>query len=199
MNPYACLVQGQLIHYPLIEIQPVNFFVEINKYDGIVFTSKQAVNVFCKRYAITKRQKIISIGPQTSCSLEEYGYKVACEAGIPDSDVLAELIKKLKLKKILYPCSNLSDNKIHKLCTLEKKIIYKTIAKKQEWLDLGLYSGIVFTSPSTVLAFLNIYKTIPKHLALYVYGKHTAKKLVDEGYGKNIIHSFVSNILYNKI
>ncbi|MDD5686575.1 MAG: uroporphyrinogen-III C-methyltransferase [Elusimicrobia bacterium] len=186
INPYNCLVPGHLIYYPLIKIHPIKFDVDITKYEGIVFTSGQSVHFFCERYIIPQNMKILSIGPQTSKELKKYGYKINSEAGFPDSDVLAELIKNTNLKKILYPCSNLSDNKIHKLPSVEKKVIYKTIAVSQVKVNLKMFSGIVFTSPSTVDSFFNIYGNIPSHIVVSVFGKHTKKRLKEKGYIANV-------------
>lgn len=191
LDPYNCFVPGRLVHYPLIEIRPVSFDVNIKNYDGIVFTSRSAVRVFCLRYSISKKHKIISIGPQTSGELKNCGYKVDYESEFPDSDVLAgawndSAIKKLKLQKVLYPCSDLSDNGIHNLPAVEAKVVYKTVAKKQPRLNLKMFSGVVFSSSSTVAAFIKIYKTIPKHLVLFVYGRHTAARLAERGYVKNV-------------
>ncbi|MDI6757270.1 MAG: uroporphyrinogen-III C-methyltransferase [Endomicrobiia bacterium] len=191
LDPYNCFVPGRLIHYPLIEIRPISFDADIKNYDGIVFTSRSAVRIFCLRHSISKKHKIISIGPQTSGELKNYGYKVDYESEFPDSDVLAGswnalAIKKLKLQKVLYPCSNLSDNEMHYLPAVEAKVVYKTVAQKQPRLNLKMFSGVVFSSSSTVEAFIKIYKTIPKHLVLFVYGRHTAAKLAERGYEKNV-------------
>jgi uroporphyrinogen-III synthase len=186
LDPYNCLVPGQLVHSPLIEIQPVGFDADIHQYDGVVFTSRQAVQIFCKQSLITKKQKIISIGLQTTKELKGYGYIADYEAKLPDSDSAAALIIDLKLKRVVYPCSNLSDNNIHRLPSVEKRVIYKTTARKQSKVKLARFSGIVFSSSSTVDAFFALYKTIPRHLVLYVYGKHTADSLIKKGYGANV-------------
>lgn len=186
LDPYTCLVPGRLVPYPLIEIQPVPFAVDIEGYDGIVFTSRQAVHQVCRRYRIMRRQKLISIGRQTSKELQRYGYRVAAEAAVPDSDAVAVVLRELKLKKVLYPCSSLSDNRIHTLPPVHKLIVYKTIPRAQDRIDLRPFSGIVFSSPSTVDAFVALYKTMPRHLVLYVYGRWTENNLKNRGYGKYV-------------
>lgn len=186
LDPYSCALPGKIIHYPLIEIKPLPDTLKIDLYDGIVFTSKQAVRAMCNEYRLLSKHKLISIGQSTTRELEKYGYQVDFTAAIPDSDEVAAVLKKMKLNKILYPCSNLSNNALQQLPRVEKKVVYQTLLKKQPRLDLRNYSGVVFTSPSTVTSFLNIYKKIPKYLVLYVYGKHTAEKLIKTGHEKNI-------------
>lgn len=191
LDPLACFVPGRLIHYPLIEIIPRAFRVATGDYDGIVFTSRSAARIFCRRYAIPKKYKIISIGPRTSRELRNHGYAADYEAVPPDSDVLAavwdrDVAGRFKLKKVLYPCSNLSDNKLLRLPDVEAKAVYETAAKKQPRLDLSEFSGVVFTSSSTVDGFIRIYKKIPSHLVCHVYGGHTAANLAARGYKKNV-------------
>jgi len=77
--------------------------------------------------------------------------------------------------QILYPCSDISDNALHKLKNVQPKIIYKTEFIKQPKINLTNFKGIVFSSPSTVKSFLNLYKKIPNNLICYVFGKHTQK------------------------
>ena len=129
---------------------------------------------------------ILSIGPETAKEINRFGYKVCHIPEKADSDSLVELVKQTNFKKILYPCSNISQNALHKLKNVYPKIFYKTEFIKQPKIDLSDFTGIVFSSPSTVSSFLRIYKTIPKHLVCYVFGKHTQKKL--ENNNANIIN-----------
>ena len=187
MDPFNCNVSGRMIHYPLIETEPMEVEMDsLNKYDAVVFTSKTAVRAFCKNYNIENQMKIIAIGPYTKKELELYGYKVDYVPKIPDSDVLVKLIKDLNFRNILYPCSNLSHSKLLELSNVEKKIIYKTKTKTQPKLDLSDFSGIVFSSSSTVKAFFDIYNEIPKELVIYVYGKHTEGELLKKGCRDNV-------------
>ncbi|PKN01555.1 MAG: hypothetical protein CVU77_04515 [Elusimicrobia bacterium HGW-Elusimicrobia-1] len=186
LDPYECFVPGRLINYPLIETRPVAFDADMSAYDGIVFTSRSAVRFFCAVKIIPDDIAVISIGRHTSKELSKAGYSVDKESPFPDSDVLAVAMKKSGLKKILYPCSDLSHNAIHKLPFVEKKVVYNTILKRRPRMNLGSFSGVVFSSSSTVDAFFKIYKKIPRHLVIYVYGRHTAEKLSQRGYTANV-------------
>ncbi|MBA3052307.1 uroporphyrinogen-III C-methyltransferase [bacterium] len=186
LDPFNAIVPGKIFHYPLIEILPLDFSVDVSKYDGFVFTSKQAVKIFLSRYPVPAGKKIISIGSYTSKEIIRFGYRTDYESPSADSDILSEFIKRLKFKKLLYPCSNLSDNKIHGISQVETKIIYRTKYKFQPKIVLKQFAAVVFSSASTVEAFLKIYKKIPRHLVIYVYGKHTAEKLYKRGYEKNV-------------
>ena len=129
---------------------------------------------------------IFSIGNETAKEINKSGCQVDYIAEKPDSDSLAELVKQTNFKKILYPCSDISENALHTLENVHPKVFYKTEFIEQPEIDLTDFTGIVFSSPSTVSSFINIYKTIPKHLICYVFGKHTQKKL--ENNNVNIIN-----------
>jgi len=177
LEPYRCLVPGKIVHYPLIEIQPIEFTVTPEIYGGVIFTSKQAVRAYCRKYRILPGQTVISIGPSTTRELKKYGSAVNYMPDVPDSDGVKELIERLKLKKLFYPCSSLSRNALHDMKNVETVVVYRTVDKKQPRLRLQRFSAIVFSSPSTVKSFFRIYKSIPKSMVVYVYGKHTAATL----------------------
>ncbi|MFC1482677.1 uroporphyrinogen-III C-methyltransferase [Candidatus Margulisiibacteriota bacterium] len=164
---------GNITHYPLIETKPVHCKIKIDKYDAIVFTSKNAVKYFPK----VKNKKIFAIGKETEKELERKGIKTNYLSPKPNSRSLQHLIKKSVSNKILYPTSNLSKNSISQLPNVTTKIIYKTIPIKQPKINLNEYGTIFFTSPSTVDAFLKIYKKLPHNKNYMVLGPTTKKRL----------------------
>jgi uroporphyrinogen III methyltransferase / synthase len=186
LTPTTLLSSSKVIHYPLIEIEALETKVTTKQPEAIVFTSKTAVNIFCQNNKISNKTKIICIGIQTNKKLEEFGYKSDFIPKKPDSDAIVKLINKLNFSKIIYPCSNLSDNQLHHLPNIEKIVIYKTKFKNQPKLPLSEFTEILFSSPSTVESFFTIYDNIPAHIIISVYGKHTASKLAEKGYKQNV-------------
>ncbi len=187
LNPEHCKVRGKIVHYPLIEIDNLNFTVEkLNSYDGIVFTNKTAVNIFCEKYQITKFQKIIVLDDHTKNQIENYGYRVDYQPLVAGYDNLAELINKLKLKNVLYPCSNIAYNRLHEMGNVKSEVFYKIKHKTQSELDIHEFSGIVFSCNSTVDAFFNLYNSIPQNVVVYVYEKNMVEKLAVKGYADNV-------------
>ncbi|MFA5928598.1 MAG: uroporphyrinogen-III synthase [Candidatus Margulisiibacteriota bacterium] len=173
------------MHYPLIEIKPKDFSIpDLASYSAIVFTSKNAAQAFFAKYNVCSGQKIISIGTRTSKEISKYA-SVDHQAAKPDSDSLLILLRRLRLKKVLYPTSQLSDNVLHKEKNITKKVIYETRPIAQTRLDLADHAGIIFSSGSTVDAFFKLYKKIPKHFMIYTYGAHTSRGLARRGY-KNV-------------
>jgi uroporphyrinogen-III synthase len=118
--------------------------------------------------------------------LRNFGYHAAATAAEPDSDNLKVLAGKYQGRKFLYPCSSLSHNALHSLSWVEPKPVYKTILRLRPRLDLKGFSGIVFTSPSTVKSFFKIYSAIPPHIVVSVYGKHTERQLRKQGYDRRL-------------
>ncbi|MCP4050942.1 MAG: uroporphyrinogen-III C-methyltransferase [bacterium] len=186
LNPDNIKMPGRILHYPLIKIVPAKKELSINSYDAVVFTSISAVSIFCRYNTILKSQKIFAIGPYTRNEIEKFGYEVNHMPKIFDSDHLAREIINTGYNRVLYPCSNLSSNNIHKLDNVYKEVIYKTEQLKQPVVDLQEFTGIIFSSSSTVDAFLEIYREIPQHLVLYVYGEYTKNTLNQKGYIYNV-------------
>ncbi len=182
LDPWTCPLNQSVVHYPLIEIEYLKLKkIELSQYDAVLFTSKNGVKSILDNYSV-KNKKIIAIGKQTQKTIEDYGYKVNYLPRTADSVSLAELIKKHRFHKILYPTSQISDNALHQLKNVDVKVFYKTKFRKQPKVDLSMYAGLVFSSASTVQAYFKIYKNIPKHLQILVYGDFVAAELAKRGY-----------------
>jgi uroporphyrinogen-III synthase len=197
LTPDYAKYNEKIIHYPLIKVIGIELpEMDLQEYDAIMFTSKSAVNSFFSQSIppflkgvrgissppfLKGVRGIFSIGHETAKEINKFGYRVDYISEKPDSDSLAELVKQKNYKKILYPCSDISDNALHKLNNVHPKIIYKIEFVDQPKIDLSDFKGIVFSSPSTVKSFLKIYENIPENLVCYVLGKHTEKALLNAG------------------
>jgi len=85
-------------HFPLIEISPLDFTVNnIEKYDYIIFTSKNGVKNFFNRVKVSSDMKFICIGNKTNQVLNEYGYESVYISKRNYSDIMAEELKNNKL------------------------------------------------------------------------------------------------------
>lgn len=183
INPSRVKLPLKVVHYPLIECGTVKNTPEIDmvKFGGVIFTSRQSVNSFFENYSIPKDFKIASIGSQTTKEIEKFGVKVDIEPTIFDAENLKIEIDNNYDINWLYPCSDRSENCLHDNDNITPTVIYETRFLEQEKINLESFSAIFFSSSSTVDSFISIYKEIPKEISLLVYGEPTAKRLVREG------------------
>jgi uroporphyrinogen III methyltransferase/synthase len=115
---------AETIFFPVIKISEAedhteldNVLSDINKYDGIFFTSSNAVKYFFERAESLNKKytgKIYSVGEKTKQKVESYGYK---NKFVPAVYSAEELIKSLpadeiKGKSFLFPKGNLSMDKL---------------------------------------------------------------------------------------
>ncbi|MEI6284986.1 MAG: hydroxymethylbilane synthase [Bacillota bacterium] len=176
LDSTTCRLNYRLVNYPLIAIAETDYVrPDLEQYDALLFTSKTAVRQFMAKQR-PRCQALISIGAATTACLASYGYRADYQAERADSDVLCAWLKQQSFQRVLYPTSQLSQNKLHRLANVEPLVIYHTDYRQQPAVDLTEYIGVVFTSPSTVEGFFKLYSEFPDSLVAYVYGKHTARR-----------------------
>ncbi len=188
LNHTYSFIPGKLIHYPLIRVRERSSrrMPDFSSFNAIIFTSKTAVRLFFQKYR-PENLKIYAIGDYTRMEIEKLGFSVEGVSPRPDSDVFAEMIKKLNYNQILYPCSSLSNNKILSLPEVQKLVLYDVIPVKRKKLDLNEFQGVYFSSSSTVEAFYGIYKNFPDHLVYYAQGSYTFNRLKNYGLAEELI------------
>lgn len=198
------------ILFPTIEIQPPDSWQEfddiikiINQFDGIIFTSLNAVEKFFLRFKelnsdtlILKNIPIYTVGSKTKSEIENHNLKCELLPEIFTSESLAKAINKKDIvgKKFLFPRGNISKDTIISNLTeagaqVVSLVVYKTskpnhenIFMIEEKLLKKEIDVITFTSPSTVHNFFEIlnkkFKNIIKELAaIAVIGPTTASTL----------------------
>lgn len=178
--------EGELVHLPLIKIVPClkaqESFQEMDGFTHLIFTSKNGVEVFFSLFKGELKNKILgAVGKVTALYLEKHGYPPQLVAGEETQEGLIELLKKEKLENsnLLLPGSSRSRPLLQRFLQ-EKGIRYKAVAlyhteliKPQELPNLESFNEIIFTSPSTVEAFFQIFSTIPKGIKLTPIGPVT--------------------------
>ncbi|TLX71965.1 uroporphyrinogen-III C-methyltransferase [Labilibacter sediminis] len=193
--------EGHVVHTPLISIEGIDLSAEIddkinrlNAYQRIVFTSRYSVHHFFrllfdagKDVRSLSHLKIDSIGKTTTKALREYGLAVAPLSELESSAAMVEVYQhnNISNENVLIPRSNLGTSVLPdglkklgnnvSLIKVYHAITNKAIIKQ----DLELFSGVVFTSPSTVKVFVEVYKEIPSHLKIICKGAETKKVLQD--------------------
>ena len=195
-NPSQCRVSGDIVHQSLICLERVenNALVDLAihqlpSFDWIVFTSRYTVEFFFERIKQLGLDlgacKVVSIGRTTSAMLQKQGIVPDLQPELESSTGIIELFRQSGFapQKILIPRSDKALSVLpeglrllgHEVLTV---VVYTNRLPKDTMpYDLGAIEVLVFTSPSTVTNFRQVYGDIPKHKKLYVQGEETEKEL----------------------
>lgn len=165
----------------VFQIEYIKSNIDLNKYDALIFTSKNAVyslEIYNKNW---KNIPSYAIALKTAKIIEELNGKVNFTGNSGHgNDFAKELIPLLKNKKVLYikalkTVSNLPNILRENKILLDELIAYKTSCKKSNTL-LEDNSIFIFTSPSSVECFFKQYSWKDSYKAI-VIGKTTANFL----------------------
>lgn len=197
IEEYAYL--GNITHTPLIKINKIENNIKLHKAieniadtDWLIFTSRYGVQYFFeslqekdKDSRILGSLRIASVGKVTTSTLNRYYIIPDFKSTTESAEGILEYFKSenIRGKNILLPRSDkglksLSDG----LASLGNQVtdiaVYNNIRNEQiEPEDLSVYDKIVFSSPSGIDAFLDIYKQVPKNIEIITKGKTTALAL----------------------
>jgi len=198
-NPGKYEYLGEIVHTPLIEIMPLwdysfirNELPPKNDFDWIIFTSKHAVRYFLQALSdndIDIRwltgSRIISIGAATSRELKSCRLLYDLEAEKESTAGIVDLFidRNLAGSRILLPCSEIAPDTLPYY--LESRgfkvtpiVVYRNVQPKDmQYVDLDEIDIVVFSSPSGVRNFKNMYKKLPGHIQVISSGEVTNKAL----------------------
>ena len=191
---------SRLIHFPVIKVVQRSLdnpdlklaYEDLDQYTHLIFTSKNAVNVFfehlsglMKTSENLKLKTIVAIGTVTAEHLSYHGLFPQYIAHEETQEGIVQLLCQMDLKQAYFflPRSSrsrpilthfLKENRFrYRICDL-----YDTVAQiPGPKPDLKLIDEIVFTSPSTVEAFLEIFGALPKNKKLTAIGPITERAL----------------------
>lgn len=187
---------GHVIHYPVIKIVPRSLenpeirsaLEDLSEYTHLIFTSKNAVAVFFLLTQLAKelqQKKIIAIGRVTAAHLTLRGLPPTHVSEEETQEGVVALLNQIDLQDayVFLPRSSLSrpvlanffqERQIrYQACDLYDTVPDLTLPKP----DLNQIDEIVFTSPSTVAAFIAIYGSLPKGKRCLAVGPVTEKAL----------------------
>jgi uroporphyrinogen III methyltransferase / synthase len=211
---FASLLRAQgarLINFPTIKVVPTDDWRKLDEaidnigaYQWIIFTSVNGVACFFKRLRQKETDirdlkgiRICAIGPATAGAIEDRGIITDL---VPDSFIsegVVEAFRKEKIKgsRVLLPRAETARDVIpRELSELGAKVdvipIYHTVSsgrKKAEldkWLRQGKVDVITFTSPSTVINFMEIMGqdiSLPAQVKIACIGPVTAAAVKKAG------------------
>lgn len=192
--------QGEVDHWPIIKIVPrplsdhsiQNALNGFEEFTHVIVTSKSTVGIlkeYLPRFGITfeswAAKTTLAVGKVTAQHLQACGINPSRIALEETAEGLIHEIRKSDLKnaRFFWPHSSKSRPVIAEFfesqgvfCTA--CILYDPKPNIPGELPvLGNYDEIVFTSPSTIDAFLEVFGQLPTHLKLTPIGPVTARHL----------------------
>jgi uroporphyrinogen III methyltransferase/synthase len=188
-------------HTPVIKIQKIKdnarlyaSIKEINAFDWILFTSRHGVRYFFE--ALNELQldiralanvRLASVGKTTTLELGKHHIYPNVESETESAEGLIDYFSEIKLtrKRILLPRSDKGLKRLSEaLESMGNEIIdipvySNTLNEEAEKVDLSLFQKIIFSSPSGVEAFTQLYGEIPTGVQLIAKGETTKHKLYE--------------------
>lgn len=190
--------RGRVIHYPVIRLVPKpvsdphieRCLCSLSVYTHILFTSKQAVSIFFSLVESypefsPRAYQYLSIGAATTHAIQSRGGLAIQQALVATQEGVIDLIEKIPHQEmvVLYPRSSqarplLADffakqKIVHTICDLYDPCVQSSLPIP----DLAEIDEIVFTSPSTVRGFLEIFAQVPDQIRLVAIGPITQRAL----------------------
>lgn len=166
----------------VFKIEYIENEIALEKYDALIFTSKNAIYSLNSFNETWKSIPSYAIAPKTAKIIEKEGGRVEYMGSSGHGDDFAkEIASKLKNKKVLYikalkVASNLVEILKQKHINIDELITYKTTCNTCLNKKLEKNSVIVFTSPSSVNCFFKNFIWDNSFKAV-VIGKTTAKSI----------------------
>ncbi len=184
-HPEKYLHLGTIVHRPMIKCAPVKDYSQlddaikrIETFNWLFFTSANAVRFFFDRLHSSGADarslsplKVAVIGKTTAQQL--LGFGIVADI-VPDTESSAGLLEKfstidMKNKKVLLPQAKVASKELPeglvKLgATVEIVPVYQTVEMEPEDVDFEHIDKILFTSGSTVRAFVKKFGKVPPHI-----------------------------------
>ena len=185
---------GTIVHRPIIDCVPIvdNAPLEtaakaVSTFDWVVFTSANAILYFfetLRKNGMDSRSLasvwIAAIGKATAKRLANYGLTADLCPKVESSAGLLEEFSKVEMdsKKVFIPQAEIASDELANGLTAMKADLtcipaYKTIELEPGEVDFDYIDQILFTSGSTIRAFVKKYGTVPSHVKAYCLGLPT--------------------------
>lgn len=170
------------ISLPIFDINFLPLEVDLNSYDALIFTSKNAIYSLENSNIKWKDKAAYVIAPKTADVIKNLnGNLEFISQSSHGNDFALELIPLLKNKKVLYirgkrSVSNLTKILLDNNVLIDELISYETTCSKKLLSQPKKNSIIIFTSPSTIECFFKNLIWDDSYTAIAI-GKTTAQFL----------------------
>ncbi len=172
-----------IINIPLLGIEYLPKDVDLNKYDALIFTSKNAIYSINSFNTHWKKIPSYAIAKKTEAVIEKEGGIVEFVGKTGHGDDFANELKDiLKDKKALYIRAKKVVSKLTEILKsnsvdIDELITYQTKCNDcEKKVPIPKNSIIIFSSPSTIKCFFDNYKWDDSYQAILI-GKTTASYL----------------------
>jgi len=200
LDPIHYRANGEITHWPIIQIIPrpisdpdiIDALHRFESYSHVIITSKSTVPIL-REYLyqqsidlqIWSKKTTLAVGQVTAKHLQACGILAAKVAKEETAEGMIEVLKQMPLEQanVFWPHSAQARPIIKEFLIANgirhtAAIIYDSRAHVPGKLPLlETFDEIVFTSPSTVEAFLQIFGAFPSHVKLVAIGPVTAHSL----------------------
>ena len=202
-DKFSSLLAGngfEIINFPAIETLPLEDAGELDeklenleKYDGLFFTSPKAAEIFLQRKTKDNfRGKIYVLGNRTKLLFENTGFETVFRENANTSEEFIKSFDESEFagKKFLFPGGDKSLRAIPELlesvAEIDEIVVYRTIENAadeilideiREKLSRGEIDWLCFFSPSGIESFLKTFGDFsPNDIKIAAIGATTAKK-----------------------
>lgn len=172
-----------VVHLPLFEIAFDPTPLDLEGFDGIIFTSKNSVKALELNGASWKEKNAYAIGEGTASLIEQCGGNLLFTCKESYGDIFAQnLIPLLHRQNVFFPRAKEVVSSLFEILhingiAIEERIVYETQYKQYDPSFAPLKnSKLIFTSPSTVRCFLANFAWDESYTAI-VIGEKTASAL----------------------
>lgn len=203
LDPTLYRAQGHVTHWPIIRIMPrpltepdlQRALCTFDHYSHVIISSKSSVTIlkdYLPRLGISLQKwavkTTIAVGQVTAKHLTDCGIQPAIVAQEETAEGIMTELQSLSLEDahVFWPHSArarsvLKDFFITSSIRYTTCILYDPVPRLPDHLPtLDHFDEIIFTSPSTVEAFLDIFGEFPTHIALTSIGPITARYLDEQ-------------------
>lgn len=208
MHPEKYTWLGTIVHRQIIDCLPIennpdldNLLQQLSTFDWIAFTSANGVRYFFERLNALGLDarclagvKIATIGQTTASRLGAYGLIADMVAADESSAGMLKEFGKLGMggKKVLLPQSEIASAELPDGLTkagaeVTKIPVYKTVEIDPDDVDFDHIDAVLFTSGSTVRAFMAKFGAAPAGLKAYCLGKPTQNEAKKHGIDAEIV------------
>jgi len=178
-------------HIPILQTSYLQPQIDFSSYDYIIATSKEVFSALDK-IGSWNHLNVLAISESTALAAKEHDADILDIAQGQGKDIVKLVEKKYSGLKGLYPHASVvafdvKSALVKRDISIDSFIVYETSCSEHKPVELPFDAVCVFTSPSSIECFLNVYEFLPSYKVVCI-GETTRSALPDG------IDSYVSEI-----